>query len=177
MAGSSIPIHGVGTGQPTRPDFEGQAHQNVLRPGQSLDIPQQNIRDARTDRENHDRTSDWTSGWARQEQAYAQGAGYEQGGARWNDFSGDRRSDFSGPNFGSVQFDAPGFTPTKSAFGGQPKDWVHAAAMLEERFRADGARVGIDAELKLPGDQATAASTGVTGTGRNNGRRAFTLLT
>lgn len=174
MAGSSVPIHGVGTGQPTRPDFEGRAHENVLRPGQSLDIPRQTVDGARPERDDPTHTA---SGWDRQEQAFAAGAQFEQRAGRWNDFSGNRDPGQPGANFGSVRVDEPGFSPTQPSnpFGGTAKDWVHAAAMLEERFRAEGSKVGINADIKLPGDGPV--HSGPTGTGRNNGRRQFTLVT
>lgn len=174
MAGSSIPIHGVGTGQPTRPDFEGSAHHNVLRPGQNLDIPKQTVDGARSQREAREGHTAAT-GWARQEQAFAKGAGYEQGGAKWNDFAGGHRN--PGSNFGTVRVDDPTLAPhvDKTPHGGAPKDWAQSAAMLEEKFRANGEKVGIDTELKLPGHGPVHA--GPKGTGRNNGRRQFTLVT
>lgn len=170
MAGPNMPIVGAGAGQPTRPDFEAQAHQDALRPGNQLDIPKQTVGEARNPP--HPPDAEARSGWSRSDDAFARGGEHLDGLQRWGDFTGGRRS---GPQRGAVQVDNPPLVPLgqRNNVARNPEQWVAHAAALEELFRAEGEKYGIDAEIKLPGDGPEHG--GPTGTGRRNQRRAFTL--
>lgn len=164
---------GIGTGQPTRADFESPAYQDLLRPGHSLDLPKQTVPQSKErPKSQHDLSQ--RSGWQRQEALYEQG-GRSRGAVDWERFSGRQARDFSGLNQGAVKVDNPlnpstqrqAFTPPT------PENWAEHAAVFEERFRQVGEKVGLDTELRLPGEGP--AHTGPTGTGRRNQRRSFTL--
>lgn len=167
-----IPGVGAGTGQPTRLDFESQNHQAQLRPGNQLDIPRQGIGQTRDRPERDGETgTTTTTGWARQDAMLDASERNARAAKGWGDFTGDRRRD--GLARGAVSIDAPSFKPKDFGVGRSPEGWVQQAAKLEEFFRKEGERYGINAELKLPGEGQGAESGGAVGTGRNNGRRAF----
>jgi hypothetical protein len=161
---------GAGIGQPTRLDFEGQSHQAQLRPGNQLDIPKQGVAQAR-ERPTDDGQPTPPTGWARQEAMLEASDRNSRAARGWSDFAGDRRS--GGSARGAVNIDGPSFKPRDLGVGRSPEGWVQQAARLEELFRKEGERYGINAELKLPGEGQGPGVGGPTATGRNNGRRSF----
>lgn len=175
MGASALPGVGVGLGQPTRHDFVGQAHQERLQPGARVEVPKTGV-DPTRDRPAEDRgdpRSDGRSGWARQE-AFVASNGAADAGTDWNQFSGQPTARGWG-GAQQVEIDAPSFRPKDLGIQQDPKAWAEQAARLEEFFRAEGEQVGIDAELKLPGEGPTAKA--ATESGGGSRRRAFTLKT
>ncbi len=169
---SVTPGLGVGPGQTTRSDFEGAAHQAALRPGNQLNIPQQTVGGTKTKPQDHEAAAK-KSGWQLQDEALEVGHSQMDAASSWNRFSGDRARGWGGLNKGSVQVDGPNLQPlgTKFQAVNQSKDWATHAAQFEERFRQDGEKVGINAELRLPGDGPVHG--GPNGPGAKTQRRAF----
>lgn len=171
---SVTPGLGVGTGQPTRSDFESTAHQDRLRPGNQLDIPKQTVGGTHTKAQLRDEDPKKT-GWQLQDDALDVGHQQMDASASWNRFSGDRARGWGGLNRGSVQVDSPNLQPLGTQFqSSKPAaDWVTHAAQFEERFRQDGEKFGINAELRLPGEGPQRG--GPPGPGAKTPRRTFTL--
>ncbi len=164
----------VGTGQPTRADFESPAYQAQLRPGQTLDIPKQSVPGGRQHPKEGEDLSRRT-GWQRQDDVYAQGERNSDGAAGWQKFSGNTVRGWGGLNRGAVKVDTPNLGPSTPGESANitPHNWAEHAAKFEEKFRQVGSQVGLDTDLRLPGDSPQRS--GPKGTGRRNQRRSYTL--